>query len=69
MRLLVFINLFIYNQIPPQSEENNILHKRTTFFKIALTEVICPRPPHTLPPPPSGQCREHVLTIVISNTE
>ena len=20
---------FIYNQIPPQSEENNILHKRT----------------------------------------
>ena len=26
-----YINLFlfIYNQIPPQSEENNILHKRT----------------------------------------
>ena len=23
------IELFIYNQIPPQSEENNILHKRT----------------------------------------
>ena len=28
----IFIYLFIYfiyNQIPPQSEENNILHKRT----------------------------------------
>ena len=24
-----FIYLFIYNQIPPQSEENIILHKRT----------------------------------------
>ena len=26
-KLLIY--LFIYNQIPPQSEENNILHKRT----------------------------------------
>ena len=25
----IFLLLFIYNQIPPQSEENNILHKRT----------------------------------------
>ena len=29
IKLLFFIYLFIYNQIPPQSEENNILHKNS----------------------------------------
>ena len=29
VRLCITLFYFIYNQIPPQSEENNILHKRT----------------------------------------
>ena len=34
----LFIYLFIYNQIPPQSEENSILHKNS-IDKILVKQV------------------------------
>ena len=35
---IMFIFLFIYNQIPPQSEENSILHKNS-IDKILVKQV------------------------------